>query len=100
CGSSVRLEASGRSAYWALAAMALSDGIASAEIEASFLELDEAQILQRMYVPHFMRVGGMRTVLSLCAPRPLLLRRAPQAFFEAAEAIYTAAGSPASVRMT
>lgn len=86
------LDAYGEAGPWGLLAMALTPAICSASLDVEGLADTEESLIQRLYVPHLLRLGGLGALLRLCAPRPLTLRQASPELEVLAREAYAGAG--------
>lgn len=91
-GRPVPLLGLGSAGLWGLLAMAATDHIGAACLDVCDCEGNEQGFLRHAYLPHLLRIGGLRPALAMAAPRPLALFRAPGALAAEASAIYGAAG--------
>lgn len=92
-GRSSHLEARDDAGPWGLVSMALSPHIESAELEVTGLENDEASFIEKLYIPHLLRLGGLDALVTLCAPRPLTFTGASEDVVHHVRALYEQVGA-------
>ncbi len=92
-GRSSHLEAEGEAGPWGLVAMALTGDIESAALDVAGLMDDDRSFIEKLYIPHLLRLGGMRSLIALCAPRPLKLTGLAPELNSVALELYASAGA-------
>lgn len=95
----VSVAAFGDAALWAALGIGLTLAVASAVLEIEEWEESEASYLRRLYVPHLLRLGGLRAGWIAFAPRPLYLFTGAAGVAADARVIYEAAGAAGQLRV-
>lgn len=93
-GARVSVAAFGDAALWAALGIGLTPAVASAVLELPEWEEGEESYLRRLYVPHLLRLGGLKLGWLSFAPRPLRLFGRASVAAAPARAFYEAAGVP------
>lgn len=95
----VSVAAFGEAALWAALGIGLTPAVASATLEIGEWDESEATYLRRLYVPHLLRLGGLKVGWLAFAPRPLRLFTGAASVAGDARAIYEAAGAAGQLRV-
>ncbi|MDP8246038.1 MAG: acetylxylan esterase [Candidatus Hinthialibacter antarcticus] len=71
----------GNAGLWSLLAGVLHDGVDAIIANVSQFDLDSDEAyLQRLFVPHIQRAGGLQMAQAVIAPRPLFIHNTGEAF--------------------
>jgi dienelactone hydrolase len=97
----IDLAGRGDAGLWCLLARALAPDLfrRMAADAGRFRWDDEQEYLERLYVPHLLRAGGLATAVALAAPAPLLVFNTGGPLPEWLGALYRGLGAPERLRV-